>query len=106
MSVALLSLSQPQALKLYDFRGQFELGPSKVVDLKFGEFRDSGLCISEVNEATWIPGIDSGIIYINDTDEEVPGVVTLWTGDINEPSLSKLAASLNIQYSLQRPEGC
>jgi len=92
-TVALLSISQ------YNFtttKGKSSWG---LLDLKSGEFKDSGLNISEVNEAAWIPGTDSGIIYINGTNEEIPGGVTLWIGDINDPSKSTLAASLDAPYN-------
>jgi dipeptidyl aminopeptidase/acylaminoacyl peptidase len=92
-SVALLSISQ------YNFTSSKAKSSWGLLDLKSGEFKDSGLNISEVNEAAWIPGTDSGIIYINATNEEIPGGVTLWIGDISDPSKSTLAASLDAPYN-------
>lgn len=55
----------------------------EVIDLKSGNVTDSGLNASEASEVIWLPGTDTGIIYINSTNEEIPGGVTLWIGDIN-----------------------
>lgn len=56
------------------------------MNLETGEIKDSGLNTSEVNEAVWLPGTETGVLYINGTNEEVPGGVTLWIGDLSKPS--------------------
>lgn len=70
-----------------------------LLDLKSGNISDTGINASEVSEIVWLPGSETGIIYINGTNEDVPGGVTLWVGDIKSPSSSKLVASLDAPYS-------
>jgi hypothetical protein len=70
-----------------------------LIDLKSGEITESGLNASEINEVVWLPGTETGIIYINGTNEEIPGGVTLWVGDIKSPKASKMVASLDAPYS-------
>jgi dipeptidyl aminopeptidase/acylaminoacyl peptidase len=70
-----------------------------LIDLKSGEIKDAGLNTSEINELVWLPGTDTGYIYINGTNEETPGGVTLWIGDLKTPSGNKLAASLDAPYT-------
>jgi len=93
-SVGLFSYSQ------YSFEEHGSAGSGmNLIDLKTGEITESGLNASEINEVAWIPGSETGIIYINGTNEEVPGGVTLWVGDIKDPSASKMVASLDAPYS-------
>ncbi|KAF2129662.1 hypothetical protein P153DRAFT_23666 [Dothidotthia symphoricarpi CBS 119687] len=92
-SVALLSVSE------YSFEEGSGSSSMQLIDLKTGEFKDAGLNVSEINEIHWLPGSETGIIYINGTNEETPGGVTIWIGDINDPSASKLAASLDAPYN-------
>ncbi|KAF2645296.1 hypothetical protein P280DRAFT_513207 [Massarina eburnea CBS 473.64] len=81
----------------------FETHKSKAVwqllDLNTGNITDSGFSASDVNEIAWLPGTETGIIYINGTNDEVPGGVTLWIGDILRPSESKLVASLDAPFN-------
>jgi dipeptidyl aminopeptidase/acylaminoacyl peptidase len=70
-----------------------------LIDLKSGAIKDSGLNTSEISELVWLPGTDTGYIYINGTNEEVPGGVTLWIGDLKTPNNNKKAASLDAPYS-------
>lgn len=79
-SAALFSYSQ------YSFEEESSSAGLNLIDLKTGEISDSGLNASEVNEVVWLPGTDTGIIYINGTNEEIPGGVTLWIGDIKSPN--------------------
>lgn len=78
--VALFSHSQ------YSFEEQSRTTAWKLLDLETGNITDSGLNASEVNEAVWLPGTETGVLYINGTNEEVPGGVTLWIGDLSKPS--------------------
>ncbi|KAH7398525.1 Alpha/Beta hydrolase protein [Pyrenochaeta sp. MPI-SDFR-AT-0127] len=92
-SVALFSWSQ------YSFEEGHGNSGLNLIDLKSGEISDSGLNSSEINEVVWLPGTDTGIIYINATNEEVPGGVTLWIGDVKTPNTSTLVASLDAPYT-------
>ncbi|KAF1965320.1 hypothetical protein BU23DRAFT_25755 [Bimuria novae-zelandiae CBS 107.79] len=91
--VALFSYSQ------YSFEEQSTTSAWQLLNLETGEITDSGLNSTEVNEAVWLPGTETGLLYINGTNEEVPGGVTLWIGDISKPLESKLVASLDAPYS-------
>jgi hypothetical protein len=79
-TIALFSESQ------YSFEEESSTSAWKLLDLKTGEISESGLNASEVNEVVWLPGTDTGIIYINGTNAEIPGGVTLWVGDITKPN--------------------
>ncbi|OAL54495.1 hypothetical protein IQ07DRAFT_596001 [Pyrenochaeta sp. DS3sAY3a] len=92
-SVALFSWSQ------YDFEEHGGNSGLNLIDLKTGEVTPSGLNNSEINEVVWLPGTETGIIYINATNEEIPGGVTLWIGDIKSPNTSTLVASLDAPYN-------
>lgn len=39
---------------------------------------------SEVSEVVWVGPKNTSILYINGTNDEVPGGVTLWTGDVQD----------------------
>lgn len=93
-SVALFSYSQ------YSFEKHGSAGSGmNLIDLKTGEITPSGLNASEINEVVWLPGTETGIIYINGTNEEIPGGVTLWVGDMKTPNASTMVASLDAPYS-------
>jgi len=92
-SVALFPYSQ------YSFEEHASSSGMNLIDLTTGEITDSGLNSSEINEVAWIPGSKTGIIYINGTNEEIPGGVTLWIGDIKSPNASTLVASLDAPYN-------
>lgn len=92
-TLALLSYSK------YSFDEQEQTAAWHLLDLQTGNITDTGFNASEVEEAVWIPGSETGILYINSTNEEVPGGVTLWIGDITKPSSSKLVASLDAPFS-------
>ena len=77
--IALLTTTQ------YSFEEQSTSVAWQVLDLKTGNISDSGLT-SDVNEVVWLPGTETGIIYINGTNEQVPGGVTIWIGDLKKPS--------------------
>lgn len=77
---ALFSYSQ------YSFEEQSTTRAWQLLELETGKITDSGLNSSEVSEAVWIPGTETGVLYINGTNEEVPGGVTLWISDVAKPS--------------------
>ncbi|KAF1992874.1 hypothetical protein P154DRAFT_128781 [Amniculicola lignicola CBS 123094] len=91
--IAYFSVSQ------YSFEEQESTSSIKIIDLKTGDIRDSGLNASEINEIVWLPGTETGILYINETNEDVPGGVTLWIGDALKPNESTLVASLDAPYN-------
>jgi hypothetical protein len=70
----------------YSFGKQSTSAKIESIDLKTGAIADSGLNADEINEWVWLPGTETGIIYINGTNEEVPGGVTIWIGDAKQPS--------------------
>jgi hypothetical protein len=78
--IALFSYSK------YSFEEESTTHAWQLLNLESGEISDSGLNASEVNEAVWLPGTETGVLYINGTNEEVPGGVTLWVGDIAKPA--------------------
>ena len=77
--IALFSVSD------YSFENKTGSTAWHLIDLKTGKISDSGLS-SDAGEVVWLPGTDTGIIYINGTNEETPGGVTIWIGDIKKPS--------------------
>jgi dipeptidyl aminopeptidase/acylaminoacyl peptidase len=71
----------------------------QLLDLKTGNITDLGLNASEVSEIAWLPSTETGIIYINGTNEDTPGGVSIWISDALNPSESTLAASLPAPFS-------
>ncbi|KAF2473561.1 uncharacterized protein BDR25DRAFT_301803 [Lindgomyces ingoldianus] len=92
-TIAFFSVSQ------YSFDEQSSSSAYKLLDLESGNITHFALNSSEVNEIMWIPGSETGIIYINATNEETPGGVSLWIGDALNPSESTLVASLDAPFS-------
>lgn len=80
----------------YSFEEQERTAELQLIDLKTGDITDSGWNASEINELVWIPGSETGILYINGTNEEVPGGVTLWIGDITKPGAGYALFPLHI----------
>ncbi|ORY04573.1 Alpha/Beta hydrolase protein [Clohesyomyces aquaticus] len=55
---------------------------------------------SEVSEVVWVGSSKTSILYINGTNEEIPGGVTLYTADLGEAKFApKLVASLNAPFA-------
>lgn len=92
-SVALFTYSQ------YSFEKHSGSSGLSQINLKTGAISDSGWNASEISEFVWIPGSETSILYINSTNEKVPGGVTLWIGNLKSPDSSKLVASLDAPYS-------
>jgi hypothetical protein len=69
----------------YSFEDQANAAVIQLLDLETGNITDSGFNASEVNEILWLPGTETGVIYINGTNEEIPGGVTIWIGDVSSP---------------------
>ncbi|KAF2029615.1 hypothetical protein EK21DRAFT_100997 [Setomelanomma holmii] len=91
-TIALFSVSQ------YSFDKQSSSHGLNLIDLKTGEITKSGWNSSEINEAAWLPGTDTGFIYINGTGE-IAGGVSLWIGDVKSPNTSTKVAELDAPYS-------
>ncbi|KAF2010213.1 hypothetical protein BU24DRAFT_400960 [Aaosphaeria arxii CBS 175.79] len=83
----------------YSFEEEGRTVAWKLLNLETGEIKESGFNTSEINEIVWIPGSETGIVYINGTNENIPGGVSIWVGDINDPSGSELVAELNAPFS-------
>jgi hypothetical protein len=77
--IALFSVSA------YSFKNETRKASWQLLDVKTGEITESGLS-TDAGEVVWIPGTETGIIYINGTNEDIPGGVTIWIGDILDPS--------------------
>lgn len=55
---------------------------------------------SDVSEAVWVGSTDTSVLYINGTNDEVPGGVTLYTTDLADAAAQpELVASLSAPYS-------
>jgi hypothetical protein len=78
--IALLTTSQ------YSFEDQARSSVIQWLDLATGNITDTGFNASEINEIMWLPGSETGVIYINGTNEETPGGVTVWIGDVSSPA--------------------
>jgi dipeptidyl aminopeptidase/acylaminoacyl peptidase len=91
-SIALFTVSQ------YNFTKGKNAHAIDLLDLKTGEIKDSGWNSSEVSEFVWLPGTETGILYINGTGAN-PGGVSLWIGDVKSPNASTLVAELDAPYS-------
>jgi hypothetical protein len=70
----------------YSFEEQSSTAMIQLLDLETGNITDSGFNASEINEIMWLPGTATGVIYINGTNEDVPGGVTIWIGDVSTSS--------------------
>lgn len=70
----------------YSFEEQATAVVIQLLDIETGNITESGFNASEVNEIVWLPGTETGVIYINGTNEDTPGGVTIWIGDVSSPS--------------------
>jgi hypothetical protein len=57
------------------------------LDVASGKIRDAPFD-SAVSEVVWLRSSDTSILYINGTNDEVPGGVTLYTADIKDKNFS------------------
>jgi hypothetical protein len=78
--LALLTTTQ------YSFEEEANSAMIQWLDLETGDITDTKFNASEINEIMWLPGTETGVIYINGTNEETPGGVTIWIGDVSSPS--------------------
>jgi hypothetical protein len=57
------------------------------LDVESGDISDAPFD-SAVSEVVWLGSSDTSILYINGTNDEVPGGVTLYTADLKEETFS------------------
>ncbi|KAF2866266.1 Alpha/Beta hydrolase protein [Massariosphaeria phaeospora] len=91
--LALISTSQ------YSFEEESTSSVWQLLDLATGELTDSKWNATEVSEVVFLPGTETGILYINATNEQTPGGVSLWVGDVLKPAEGTLVASLDAPFS-------
>lgn len=71
----------------------------QLMDVKTGKITDAPFD-SSVSELVWVGDTDTSILYINATNDDVPGGVTLYTADVKDKEFSPtLVASLDGPYS-------
>ncbi|KAF2280638.1 alpha/beta-hydrolase [Westerdykella ornata] len=68
-----------------------------ILDIASGNITDAPFD-SAVSEVVWVGPVNTSILYINETNEEVPGGVTLWTADVRDFAPT-LVASLNAPFA-------
>jgi hypothetical protein len=51
---------------------------------------------SAVSEVVWVGNTDTSILYINGTNDEIPGGVTLYTADIGAKKFSPFVLTCSI----------
>lgn len=55
---------------------------------------------SEINEIAWVPGSGTGVMYINGTNDDIPGGVTLYLTDAASPN-STYVSTIVSRHTLQ-----
>jgi len=55
----------------------------KLLNINTGDISDLPFS-SEVSEMVWVGSTNTSVLYLNGTNDEVPGGVTLWTTDLAE----------------------
>ncbi|KAJ4299955.1 Dipeptidyl-peptidase 5 [Kalmusia sp. IMI 367209] len=69
------------------------------LDIKSGDVTEAPID-SSVSEVVWIGATNTSVLYINGTNDDIPGGVTLYTADLGAEELEpKLVASLNAPFS-------
>ncbi|KAL5397516.1 hypothetical protein PMIN03_000772 [Paraphaeosphaeria minitans] len=68
------------------------------LDVKSGNVSEAPID-SGVSEVVWVGATNTSVLYINGTNDEVPGGVTLYMADFGEEFAPKLVASLNAPFS-------
>ncbi|KAJ5103144.1 hypothetical protein N7532_003673 [Penicillium argentinense] len=95
--VALFSTSQ------YSFDTHSSSSWWSLIDIRSGETAQL-TNDSNVSELTWLGSSDSGLLYINSTNADIPGGVELWIADANNFANSRYkAASLAAPFSGLKP---
>ncbi|KAM0710499.1 hypothetical protein Q7P35_002862 [Cladosporium inversicolor] len=71
----------------------------KLLNIKTGDISDLPFT-SDVSEIAWVGSTNTSVLYLNGTNDEVPGGVTLWTTDLAEsPIVGTQVASLAAPFS-------
>ncbi|KAF2816027.1 uncharacterized protein BDZ99DRAFT_432911 [Mytilinidion resinicola] len=83
----------------YSFEKKESSSNWNLLNLKNGTIGSLDVFTEDVSEVVWIPGSTTEVIYINGTNEEAAGGVTLWLGDLFELLSFKLVASLPGPFS-------
>jgi len=55
----------------------------KLLNINTGDISDLPFS-SDVSEMVWVGSTNTSVLYINGTNDDVPGGVTLWTTDLAE----------------------
>jgi len=71
----------------YDFEEEGWDETWELLDIATGNTSVTKLNASEISEIVWLPGSETGIIYINGTNEETEGGVSLWESDVLKPEV-------------------
>jgi hypothetical protein len=65
----------------YSFESHESSSIWKLLHLPTGDISDLDLS-SDASEIVWVGSTDTSILYINSTNDHVPGGVSLWTADL------------------------
>lgn len=55
----------------------------KLLNIKTGDIADLPFS-DDVSEIVWVGSTNTSVLYLNGTNDDVPGGVTLWTTDLAE----------------------
>lgn len=65
----------------YSFETQEAATVWKLLNIKTGDISDLPFA-DDVSEMVWVGSTNTSVLYINGTNDEIPGGVTLWTTDL------------------------
>ncbi|KAB8349463.1 hypothetical protein FH972_023490 [Carpinus fangiana] len=70
-----------------------------LLDLTSGNIKVLPFNGSEVSEIIWLGNTPSSVLYLNATNKDIPGGVTLWSSDVLNPRATTFVASLPAPFS-------
>ncbi|KAF1985225.1 hypothetical protein K402DRAFT_335047 [Aulographum hederae CBS 113979] len=70
-----------------------------LLNLATGEIKPINLSTSDASEVLWLGPKSTSILYLNATNDDVPGGVTLWTSDVLALDQKTKIASFDAPYS-------
>jgi hypothetical protein len=70
----------------YSFETQKRSSSWNLLSLKNGSVSTLKSLTGDVSEVVWVPGSKTTVLYVNSTNEEVAGGVSLFLGDLFAPS--------------------
>ncbi|SMR45687.1 unnamed protein product [Zymoseptoria tritici ST99CH_1E4] len=83
----------------YSFESHKQSLTWKLLHLSTGEISDLRLSAA-ASEIVWVGPTDTSVLYLNSTNDQAPGGVTLWTADMAQSPLQRtLVASLPAPYA-------